>query len=262
LRQTAPIVDAVPETRRLRTPHDALGGAIELRNVTFRYPGGPVVLDDVAFEVRPGEMVALSGRSGAGKSTVLRLLLGFEEPQAGSVLYDGRDLADLDPGSVRRQTGAVLQSARPVAGSLFRNVAGGRPITQDQAWEALREAGLFDFVHGLPMGLETIVGEDGAGLSGGQVQRLLIARALVSQPRVLFLDEATSALDNRTQAEVAEAISAQQVTRVVIAHRLSTIRKADRIFVFDAGRIVQSGSYDDLAEAPGEFRDLVDRQRL
>jgi ABC-type bacteriocin/lantibiotic exporter with double-glycine peptidase domain len=204
--------------------------------------------------------VALIGPSGGGKSTLLRLLLGFETPSAGKVLYDGQDLATLDVLAVRRQLGVVLQNGRVTAGSIFENIGGGSLISLDEAWAAAEDAGFADDVREMGMGLHTIVSEGGTNLSGGQRQRLLIARALATRPRLLFLDEATSALDNRTQAIVARSLERLRVTRVVIAHRLSTIRRADRIYVLDGGRMIEQGSFAELVQNERLFARMMARQ--
>jgi ATP-binding cassette subfamily C protein len=238
-----------------------LGGRLELDRVTFRYrEDGPPVIADVSLEARAGEFVALVGPSGSGKSTLFRLMLGFETPSSGGVLYDGRELGGLDVRGVRRQMGVVLQGGRINAGSIFDNVAAGAQIALKEAWDALRDAGLAEEIEALPMGLHTVISEGGTNLSGGQRQRLLLARALVHRPRILLLDEATSALDNLTQKIVSDSLERLAVTRIVIAHRLSTIRRADRIYVIEAGRIVQHGRFDELAAEEGPFARLVARQ--
>src|SRR5262249_34685189 len=196
----------------------------------------------------------------SGKSTLLRLLLGFETPESGSISYDGQDISGVDIQAIRQQIGVVLQSGRVIGGTVQENITGSLPLTQDQIWEAIRLAGLEQDVKALPMGIHTYVSEGGGGFSGGQRQRLMIARAIIKRPRILFFDEATSALDNQTQAIVSRSLESLQATRVVIAHRLSTIMNADRILVFDRGAIVQSGSYEELMKQPGIFRELVKRQ--
>ena len=243
-----------------------LGGAIRLDNVSFRYtPDGPLILDSVNFQVRPGEFVAIVGPSGSGKSTLLRLLLGFETPTEGSVSYDGRELETLDIQEVRRQIGVVLQDARLRPGDIYSNIVGlSTHLTRDDAWEAAELAGLAEDIEQMPMGIHTVVTEGGSGLSSGQRQRLIIARALAGRPKILLFDEATSALDNRTQAHVSQSIHAQLggTTRVAIAHRLSTVIDADRIYVLSGGKIVQTGRYSQLIDEPGPFRDLARRQML
>ncbi|MGB6413281.1 MAG: ATP-binding cassette domain-containing protein, partial [Candidatus Cybelea sp.] len=210
----------------------------------------------------PGSFVAVVGPSGSGKSTLFRLLLGFEKPKHGSVLYDGHDLAQLDLAAVRRQIGSVLQSTGALQASIFENIAGARFITHDQAWEAARRVGIDEDIAHLPMQLETYLGSDGGGLSTGQRQRISIARAIVTSPRILLFDEATSALDNETQAIVMKTLEQLDATRVVIAHRLSTIQNADRIVVLERGKIVQDGSYAELVSTAGPFAELAQRQSI
>ena len=262
----APILAAAPEVHDVCGEVVRLAGAIRLDNVSFRYtPEGPLVLNAVNFQVRPGEFVAVVGPSGSGKSTLLRLLLGFETPSDGSVSYDGRELATLDVQEVRRQIGVVLQDARLRPGDIYSNIVGlSTQLTRDDAWDAAELAGLADDIEQMPMGIHTVVSEGGSGLSSGQRQRLMIARALAGRPKILLFDEATSALDNRTQAHVSQSIHAQLrgTTRVAIAHRLSTVIDADRIYVLSGGMIVQSGRYSQLIAEPGPFQDLARRQML
>ncbi|CAL9347538.1 Vitamin B12 import ATP-binding protein BtuD [Streptomyces sp. enrichment culture] len=256
-----PVLEASPEVRAGSTRPGPLTGAIEARRLSFRYTDdGPLVLDDVSFEVRPGEFTAIVGPSGCGKSTLLRLLIGFDRPLSGSVLYDGQDLAALDQSAVRRQCGVVLQHAQPFTGSILDVICGTQPYTPEEAMAAAEMAGLADDIRRMPMGLHTIV--SGAGsVSGGQRQRLMIAQALIRRPRVLFFDEATSALDNATQRTVIESTKALDATRIVIAHRLSTVLDADRVIVMEDGKVVQQGPPAALlADTGGRLRELVRRQ--
>lgn len=239
-----------------------LSGAVELVDVCFAYHGGPPVLEGLDLRVASGEYLAVTGASGSGKSTLIRLLLGFETPQRGALFYDGLELSGLDKGALRRQVGAVLQDGRILAGTLLDNLSGGAECRPEQAWEALRQAGFEEDVRAMPMGLYTLLSEGGTTLSGGQRQRLLLARALVSRPRILLLDEATSALDNRTQNLVIQALGRVGVTRIVVAHRLSTLTEADRIVVLHGGRVAETGTYTELMTAQGAFADLVRRQTL
>jgi NHLM bacteriocin system ABC transporter ATP-binding protein len=256
-----PLVEAAPEARAGRSDPGALSGEIEVCGLGFRYvANGPAVLDGVSLRVTPGQFVAIVGASGSGKSTLLRLLLGFETPDSGDILYQGRSIATLDPVALRRRMGVVLQHGRIVSGSIFDNITGGLPYTHDEAWAAARMAGLEADIKAMPMGMHTQVIEGVSTFSGGQYQRLMIARALIGKPQVLMFDEATSALDNATQALVTASLERLHVTRVVIAHRLSTVRGADCIHVLDGGRLVQSGSYDSLMAADGPFRALARRQ--
>ena len=256
-----PILQADPEVDLTKADPGPLSGALTVDRVSFRYkPDGPLILDNVSFEAQPGEFIALAGPSGSGKSTAIRLLLGFDKPESGNVYYDGQDLSGLDVVAVRRQFGVVLQTSRLSAGSIFENLAGGALISLEAAWDAAEKAGLADDLQAMPMQMHTVVSEGGTNLSGGQRQRLLIARALAVKPKIMLMDEATSALDNRTQAIVTESLDRLNVTRVVIAHRLSTIRNADRIYVIEAGRVVQQGHFDDLAAQDGLFAQLIKRQ--
>jgi len=256
-----PILEETPEVDDSKVDAGDLTGDVELNHVCFRYQkDGPLILEDVSFRARPGELIALVGPSGSGKSTCLRLILGFESPESGSIYFDGQDLAALSLRSVRRQIGVVLQTGRPMVGDIFSNIVGGSSLGLDAAWEAAEMAGLADDIREMPMGMHTIISEGAGTFSGGQRQRLLIARALVHRPRILLFDEATSALDNRTQEVVSESLERLQATRIVIAHRLSTIQNADRIFVIEAGRVVESGSFRELLTRGGVFSQLAERQ--
>ncbi|MEU6447515.1 NHLP bacteriocin export ABC transporter permease/ATPase subunit [Streptomyces sp. NPDC046979] len=256
-----PVLDATPEVRTASTRPGPLSGGIEARRLSFRYTDdGPLVLDDVSFEVRPGEFVAVVGPSGCGKSTLLRLLIGFDRPLSGSVLYDGQDLAALDQSAVRRQCGVVLQHAQPFTGSILDVICGTEPYTPEEAMAAAEMAGLAEDIKRMPMGLHTIVSGNGA-VSGGQRQRLMIAQALIRRPRILFFDEATSALDNETQRTVIESTKALNATRIVIAHRLSTVLDADRVIVMEDGKVAQQGPPAQLlADTGGRLHELVRRQ--
>ena len=261
-RRVGPLLEERPEVDERRSDPGRLGGALALEGVHFQYaPDAPPVLRGVDLRAEPGEFIAVVGPSGSGKSTLLRLVLGFERPTAGRVTYDGKDLENLDVGAVRGQLGVVLQDGRLDAGTILDNIAGGASLDLDQAWAAARAAGLDADIQEMPMGMHTILGVGGGTVSGGQRQRLLIARALARKPRIALFDEATSSLDNRAQGVVASSLRALNVTRIVIAHRLSTIRAADRIYVLDAGRVVQVGSYAELAaQEGGLFASLMRRQ--
>ncbi|GAB1538541.1 NHLP bacteriocin export ABC transporter permease/ATPase subunit [Scytonema sp. NUACC21] len=261
--RTQPILQATPEVDTSKTDPGRLSGRVEIKHVVFRYrTDGPLTLDDVSIQAKPGEFIALVGPSGSGKSTLFRLLLGFDTPEAGTIYYDGQDFAGLDVHAVRRQLGVVLQNSRLMSASIFENIASSALITMDEAWEAARMAGFAEDIAAMPMGMHTVVSEGGSNLSGGQRQRLLIARALALRPRILLFDEATSALDNRTQAIVSESLEKLNVTRIVVAHRLSTIRNADRIYVLQDGRVVEQGNFQQLASQGGLFSQLIRRQQL
>ncbi|MBR0796031.1 NHLP bacteriocin export ABC transporter permease/ATPase subunit [Bradyrhizobium jicamae] len=261
LARMKPILSAAAEIAEDRRPAGELVGEIEFSGVTFRYiEGGPTVLDDITLRVSRGEYVAIVGPSGSGKSSLLRLLLDFERPEAGTIFYDGKALNTIETNDVRRQLGVVLQDTKLATGSLYENICGGVELTLDKAWEAARLAGLDNDIRQMPMGMHTLVAEGINTLSGGQRQRVLIARALARSPRILLFDEATSALDNQTQAIVGASLERLNVTRIVIAHRLSTIRHADRIVMLVGGKIVQSGSYDELTSGTGPFAEFARRQ--
>jgi NHLM bacteriocin system ABC transporter ATP-binding protein len=263
LARLKPIISTPVEVSEDRRSPGTLSGAIELSRVTFRYgDSGPPVLDDVSLRVAPGEYVAVVGPSGSGKSTLFRLLLGFERVASGAVFYDGRAIDTLDLSDLRRQMGVVLQDGRLMTGSLYDNICGGVRLSLDEAWEAARLASLDGDIRAMPMGMHTMIAEGVSTISGGQRQRIMIARAIARRPRILLLDEATSSLDNQSQAVVSHALGNLNVTRIVIAHRLSTIREADRIVVMAGGKIVQSGTLEELSAAPGVFSDLAQRQLL
>lgn len=259
--RTKPILKALPEVKQTAAYPGELSGHIELSQVSFRYsPSGPLVIKNFSLEIMPREFVALVGPSGTGKSTLLRLLLGFDQPESGAILYDGQDLTKLDVKAVRRQIGVVLQNGLLFSGSIFENIVGSSPLTLNEAWEAARMAQLEDDIKNMPMGINTVIGEGGSGLSGGQRQRLLIARALVRHPRILFFDEATSALDNERQELVSESIEKLEAARLVLAHRLSTIKNAHKICVIVEGELAELGNYDELMVKQGFFYDLAKRQ--
>ena len=260
----APVLEAVPEYGTGKRQVARLSGNIELSNVSFRYQDNmPWVLDNLSLKIRAGQYVAIVGKTGCGKSTLMRLLLGFETPQKGGVYYDRQDLSKLDLPSVRRFIGVVLQNGKLFQGDIFSNITVAAPnATLEDAWQAAELSGIAEDIRNMPMGMNTIIAEGGGGISGGQKQRLMIARAIAAKPKLLMLDEATSALDNLTQRIVTESLDTLKCTRLVIAHRLSTIRTCDRIVVLDGGKIVQDGSYDELIRQPGLFRELVQRQQL
>ena len=260
--QMRPLLAAIPPEEVEGKPVGRLGGDVLFDHVSFRYdPDGPLILDDVTIRARPGEFVAIAGESGAGKSTLFRLALGIDRPSAGAVYYDGRDLKHLNLKQLRRKIGAVPQSVRLHPQDVWDNIVSHHegPST-DEVWQTARTAGIEDEIKAMPMGMMTMVGASGSVLSGGESQRVTIARSLIGNPRIMLLDEATNWLDNESQAEVMRNLSMLTSTRLVIAHRLSTLRQADRIYVLQAGKVVQSGSFGELMEVEGVFRDLVRRQ--
>ena len=264
LEMAEPILKAEPEVARDKEPVSKLSGNIEVSHVTFRYEENtPYILQDLSLKIRAGEYVAIVGRTGCGKSTLVRLLLGFEKPEKGTVFYDRYDLNAVDPRSVRKQIGVVIQNGQLFQGDIYSNIIISAPqLSMDEAWEAAEIAGIADDIREMPMGMYTIISEGQGGISGGQKQRLMIARAIAPKPNILIFDEATSALDNKTQKQVSDALDKLHCTRIVIAHRLSTIRNCDRILLMDQGMIIEQGSYDELIEKKGVFADLVARQRL
>lgn len=264
LNMVKPFFDAVPEVSDGKQVITRLSGGIELNNVSFRYSENmPLVVDDMSLKIRPGQYVAIVGKTGCGKSTLMRLLLGFEHPQKGAIYYDGRDLERIDLRSLRRRIGVVMQNGKLFQGDIYSNIVISAPwLSQDEAWEAAELAGIADDIRKMPMGMNTIISEGSGGISGGQRQRLMIARAIAPKPKILMFDEATSALDNITQKKISESLGSLKCTRIVIAHRLSTIKQCDRIIVLDRGKIIEDGKYDELIEKNGFFAELVARQRL
>ena len=259
-----PILKTEPESAENKSVVTRLSGNIELSNVYFRYNQNmPYVVNGMSLKIRAGEYIAIVGSTGCGKSTLVRLLLGFETPEKGAIYYDGKDLSGLDLRSLRRRIGTVTQDGSLFQGDIYSNIVISAPqLTLEDAWAAAELAGIADDIRAMPMGMQTLISEGQGGISGGQKQRLMIARAVAPKPKILIFDEATSALDNRTQKQVSEALDSLKCTRIVIAHRLSTIRNCDRILVLDGGRILEDGTYDQLIEKKGFFAELVERQRL
>lgn len=259
-----PMLDTVPELTESRKIVTSLSGNIEINNLTFRYDnGGPAIIDNLSLKVRSGEYVAVVGKTGCGKSTLMRLLLGFEKAETGAIYYDGQDIEKLDVRSVRQCIGVDLQNGKLFSGDIFSNIIITAPWkTLEDAWEAARMAGIDEDIKAMPMGMHTMLSEGSGGISGGQKQRLLIARAIVSKPKILFFDEATSALDNITQKKVSYSISELKCTRLVIAHRLSTIRHCNRIIVMENGKVVEEGNYSKLMEKKGLFYEMAIRQTV
>jgi len=262
LDMAAPILKSIPEISGNKTVVTSLTGGIEAQNLTFRYDEGDRnVLDGINIKIRPGQYVAIVGKTGCGKSTLIRLLLGFEKPNKGAVYYDGRDITKLDLPSLRRKIGSVMQNGKLFTGDIYSNIVISAPsLTLDDAWEAARIASIAKDIEEMPMGMHTVITEGSGGVSGGQKQRLMIARAVAPKPKILIFDESTSALDNITQKHVADALAALKCTRIVIAHRLSTIKECDRIYVLDSGKITEEGTFDELYANSGYFYELVNRQ--
>ena len=263
-RSLKPLREIVPEITGNKESVKALKGRIRLEHVTFSYQDDmPPVIDDLSLQIREGEYVAIVGSTGCGKSTLMKLLLGFETPKNGEIYYDEKPLSTLDITSVRKKIGTVLQNGDIFQGTIFSNITiTGSNLTFDDAWRAAEFAGIADDIRKMPLEMNTPLPDGGRGVSGGQKQRLLIARAIVTNPSILFFDEATSALDNITQKAVSDAIGEMNCTRLVIAHRLSTIQNCDRIFCLDKGKIVEEGNYNELMSKQGFFAELVKRQQI
>ncbi|MBR6089366.1 MAG: ATP-binding cassette domain-containing protein [Anaerolineaceae bacterium] len=266
IEMTAPILEAVPEISSEKVIVRGLDGSLDVRNVSFRYnKDSRMILQDLSFSVRPGEYVAIVGRSGCGKSTLIRLLLGFEKPERGSVVYGpaAYDTEKTDLRSLRRHIGTVMQNGSLFSADIYSNIILASPSSSvDDAWKAAELAGIAEDIRKMPMGMNTLLSENSGSISGGQKQRLMIARAICGSPKILILDEATSALDNITQKHVTDSLETIHCTRIVIAHRLSTVQHCDRILVLDSGKIAEQGTYEELMEKGGLFADLVARQKV
>ncbi|MBR3226309.1 MAG: ATP-binding cassette domain-containing protein [Atopobiaceae bacterium] len=264
LEMAEPFLSTAPETSQEKRILTSISGNVTLEHVSFRYTeDGPYILNDMSLNIRPGEYVAVVGRTGCGKSTLVRLLLGFEKPEKGTIYYNNNDLSEVDLPSLRKQVGTVMQDAGLFQGSIYENIVITAPqLTVDDAWEAAEAAGIAEDIRAMPMGMHTMISEGQGGVSGGQRQRIMIARAIAPKPKLLIFDEATSALDNKTQKQVSVSLDSMGCTRLVIAHRLSTIRHCDRILVLEGGRIIEDGNYNELIEQGGYFAELVERQRL
>ena len=259
-----PIMKTMPEVEENKKAVTKLNGSIELSNISFQYsPDGPKIIDNLSLKIRPNQYVAIVGKTGCGKSTLMRILLGFEKPQTGSFYFDGKDLDSLDVKSVRRNIGVVMQNSSLFAGDIYSNIVVSAPwLDLEDAWEAARMAGIAEDIQRMPMNMHTVISEGSGGISGGQKQRIMIARAIAPKPKIIMFDEATSALDNITQKQVSESLSGLRSTRIVIAHRLSTIKQCDRIIYLEDGKIAEDGTFDQLVALNGKFAELVRRQMI
>lgn len=257
-----PIIETAQEDEENCEVVTELSGEVTLDKVYFSYTeNGPNILNGLDLHIKPGEYIGIVGPSGCGKSTLLKLLLGFEHPKSGQICYDGHDISSLDKRQLRKNLGVVLQNGKLISGSIYENITITAPQATMKDVQAVVEAvGLKDDIAQMPMGLHTVLSENSGTISGGQQQRILIARAIISRPALLIFDEATSALDNLTQAAVCESLDKMDVTRIVVAHRLSTIKSCDRILVLQNGTIAEEGNYDALMAKKGLFYQLASRQ--
>lgn len=262
LEVSMPILKSVPEASSDKEILHSLSGDISLDHISFRYnEASPYIYKDFSLKINKGEYVAIVGKTGCGKSTLVRLMLGFEKPEIGAITVDGKNLEKVDLKSMRRHIGTVIQNGKLFQGTVYENITVATPgASMDAAWKAAEISGIKEDIEKMPLGMNTVISEGQGGISGGQKQRLMIARAIVGNPNLLILDEATSALDNITQKKVSNALSSLKCTRIVIAHRLSTIQNCDRIVVIDNGEIIQDGTYDELSREEGFFKELIKRQ--
>ena len=259
-----PILFAEPESTIGKKVLKSINGHIKLENVSFRYnENSPMIVDHLSLDIKDGEYVAIVGQTGCGKSTLVRLLLGFEKPLSGSVYYDDNNIEDVELSSLRKNIGTVMQNGVLFHADIFSNIIISCPtLKEEDAWAAAEIANIADDIRDMPMGMKTVISEGQGGISGGQKQRIMIARAIVHHPKVLIFDEATSALDNKTQKNISDSINKLNCTRIVIAHRLSTIKNADRIIMLEGGKIIEEGNYQTLIDNKGKFAELVARQRI
>ena len=259
-----PILETELEDGEDKEEIEVLKGDIKIENVSFRYENdGRRILDNINIDIKEGEYLGIVGQTGCGKSTLVRLLLGFEKPTEGHIYFDNKNMETLNLQSLRSKIGSVTQNGGVFHADIQSNILITAPeLSEKEAWEAARIAGIADDIQAMPMRMRTVISEGQGGISGGQKQRIMIARAIVNKPKILIFDEATSALDNKTQKSISESISQLNCTRIVIAHRLSTIKDCDRILYMEGGKITESGTYKELIALNGKFAELVERQRL
>ncbi len=243
---------------------ESLDGNIKFENVSFKYDDqGGLVLNNFSLDIHAGEFIGVVGKTGCGKSTIVRLLLGFEKPTSGNIWFGDKNINDINLQSLRSKIGSVLQNGGIFHADIMSNILITAPnLGEKEAWEAAEIAGISEDIRNMPMGMHTVISEGQGGISGGQKQRIMIARAIINKPKILVFDEATSALDNKTQKSISDSISNLKCTRIVIAHRLSTIKNCDRILYLEQGKIVEDGTYDELVEKKGKFFELIERQRV
>lgn len=254
-----PILDSVQEQDQHVEALAGLRGSYEFRDVSFRYLDSmPQVLSGLTCSIEAGKVTAIVGASGSGKTTAMRLMSALEYPDAGEIFIDGHDIRSIDAVDLRRHLGVVVQGGQLSNGSILDNIGGGVEIPEDVAWICAQQACIADDIMGMPMKMHTVV--NALTLSGGQTQRILIARALARNPSVLLLDEATSALDNESQEIIATALRSMSATQIIIAQRLSTVQDASKILVMDGGRLVEEGTFEELMARNGVFAELAKRQ--
>lgn len=254
-------IETTPEESLVLDEIDELKGEIEISNVSFKYSDSPNwILNKLSMKIEPGEYVAIVGPSGSGKTTLLRLLMRFELPTEGRIYFDNKDINLVDNDLLRKQMGIVLQNDQLIQGDIYSNIVGSNELTLTEAWALAEMVGIADDINEMPMKMRTMVAMEGSGFSGGQKERILIARAIASKPKILILDEATRALDNKHQKRIITQLSKMRMTRIVVAHRLSTLLEVDRIFVINNGQCVETGTYQQLMEKKDLFYHLVERQ--
>ena len=264
LEMVSPILEEEPENSADKVIVEKIDGNIKLDHISFKYGEDlPMVLDDLSLDIKSGEYVAIVGKTGCGKTTIVRLLLGFEKPSRGNIYYDNHNINDVDLPSLRTKIGSVTQNGSLFHADILSNIIISAPnLEEKDAWEAARIANIADDIKKMPMKMNTIISEGQGSISGGQKQRIMIARAIVHKPKIIIFDEATSALDNQCQKEVSDSIAELNCTRIVIAHRLSTIKQCDRILYLENGKVVEEGNYDELIALNGRFKELVERQKI
>ena len=260
----APIIEEEQENVGKKKMVPSLTGNIKIEHVTFKYEENlPLVLNDISIDIKEGDYLAIVGETGCGKSTLVRLLLGLEEPTEGTIYYDGNDMRRLNLSSLRKRIGSVTQNGSLFHADILSNIIITAPnLGEKEAWEAAKIACIDKDIEEMPMKMRTIISEGQGGISGGQKQRIMIARAVVNKPKILIFDEATSSLDNEAQSEISHAIDKLNCTRIVIAHRLSTIKQCKRILYLEGGKIVEDGTYQELIDKNGKFKELVEKQRI